>query len=81
MILKRGFAFSGLLFVAHHSSAGTVAGDSLGLALGNSLSAVLGGVLPQALGSALPLGIGGAAGIAALSLIMGVQLIKRKNKK
>jgi hypothetical protein len=32
-------------------------------------------------GSSLPMGIGGIAGIAALSLIIGAQLIKRKNKK
>ena len=38
----------------------------------------LGGTLGQDLSAALPFGMGGAAAIAAVSLILGIQLIKRK---
>jgi len=40
----------------------------------------LGGVVGTAVGNALPFGIGGVAAIAALSLIAGIQLVKRKKK-
>ena len=46
----------------------------LGIDLGTQLGDVLGGVLP----AALPGGALGAAGIGALALIVGAQLIKRR---
>lgn len=52
-----------------------------GAPLGQALSNVLGGVLPAAVGTSLPVGIGGAALITGLGLIVGVQVIKRRNDR
>ena len=48
--------------------------------LGSRMGVDLGGVVGTAVGNALPFGIGGVAAIAALSLIAGIQLVKRKKK-
>ncbi|MEQ8263443.1 MAG: hypothetical protein RKE50_07780 [Pseudohaliea sp.] len=50
----------------------------LGTRLGTDLGQALSSVLPEALGSALPGGIGGIAGVAAIALILGAQLVKRR---
>ena len=63
----------GIFLIAQQSLAGVEAGADLGFRMGDPLGSVA--------GSSLPMGIGGIAGIAALSLIIGAQLIKRKNKK
>jgi hypothetical protein len=52
----------------------SIAGIELGARLGEPLSVTL----VEALGGVLPAGIGGAAGITALALIIGAQVIKRK---
>lgn len=49
-----------------------------GLPLGVDLGLQLGGVLSSVLPAALPGSAGGAAGIAALTLVVGAQLIKRR---
>ncbi len=67
MTLHNTYTILGLSLIAQHSLAG---GVGLGTNVGDPLSLVV--------GSALPLGIGGIAGIAAISLIIGIQLIKRK---
>ena len=54
------------MFVAQSGFAGVIAG------------APLGGILGTAVGTSMPFGIGGVAAIAAVSLILGIQLIKRK---
>jgi hypothetical protein len=68
-MLKIANIILGVFLIAQQS----LAGGELGIGLGEPLGTVA--------GSALPMGIGGIAGIAALSLIIGAQLIKRKNKK
>ncbi|MDS4021396.1 MAG: hypothetical protein RKR03_12930 [Candidatus Competibacter sp.] len=55
---------------------GTPVGTVVGTVVGNAVGSTLGG----SLGGALPVGIGGVAAIAALGLVLGVQLIKRKQK-
>ena len=66
---KFTYTILGLFLLAQHSLAGVEAGIPEG------------GTVGSVAGSSLPMGIGGIAGVAALSLIIGVQLIKRKNKK
>jgi hypothetical protein len=60
--------------------ASQVVGISVGAAVGEALGAVVGTELPAALGNALPVGVGGVAAITALSLIVGIQLVKRKKR-
>lgn len=61
--------------------AGGQLGQDLGQRVGTQLSNVLGNELPQAVGSALPGGLGGAAAVTGLALVIGVQLVKRRNNK
>ncbi|MDX1733043.1 MAG: hypothetical protein R3228_01705 [Halioglobus sp.] len=56
---------------------GAFAGPTLGI----PLSQVLGGALPADVGASLPVGLGGAAALTGLGLIVGAQLIKRRNKR
>jgi len=70
MISKNAYTMLGVFLIAQQSMAGVEAGTGLGFPVGDPLG--------QVAGSALPLGIGGIAGIAAISLIIGIQLIKRK---
>ena len=44
--------------------------------LGTQLSVEMGGVL----GTPLPVGVGGIAAVTAISLIVGIQLVKRRDK-
>lgn len=69
-------AIAALVSVAQPAIAVTRVGVDLGQVVGR----VVGDQLPLALGSALPAGMGGVAGIAALSLVIGVQLVKRRRK-
>ena len=68
------YALAGLLMMAPYSVASLVVGAPLGVEAGQLAGDLVGSVT----GTALPLGIGGMAVIAALSLIIGAQLIKRK---
>lgn len=61
--------------------AGVEAGRPVGIEVGEILSNTVGTALPEAVGSVLPIGLGGVAAIGAVSLVIGVQLIKRKNQK
>jgi hypothetical protein len=54
----------------------SLAGRPLGVDLGSELGTQLGSVV----GQSLPVGLGGIVGITAISLIIGIQLVKRKNK-
>lgn len=56
-------------------------GRPLGVDLGESLAAALSFTLPAPLGGALPVGLGGAAALSALGLVVGVQLIRRRQKQ
>ena len=47
----------------------------------HSMAGVVASVVGVPTGGALPLGIGGITGIATVSLIIGVQLIKRRTRK
>jgi hypothetical protein len=62
------------------TSAVAVAPALAGFSLGTPLGGVLGVRLPVDLGTALPVGLGGVAAVGAISLILGVQLLKRRNK-
>ena len=53
-------------------------GSRLAVDLGGVMGTAVGSLLPASLGGALPVGIGGVAAIAALTLIAGIQLVKRK---
>lgn len=53
-------------------------GTHLANVIGTHLS--LGVHLPPSIGGAMPVGFGGVAAIAAVSLVLGVQLIKRRKK-
>ena len=70
-----------LLAVAQSTWAVAPLGVPTGTSVGESLSAVLGVDLAVAAGGALPVGIGGMAAITALSLVIGVQLVKRQRNK
>jgi hypothetical protein len=72
-MLKIANTILGTFLIAQQSLAGVEAGTDLGFSVGQTVGIDA--------GSSLPMGIGGVAGIAALSLIIGAQLIKRKNKK
>lgn len=76
----------GLLFLLALSGASTVwAGQSLGAplgaALGTTLGAVLGIPLGAVLGTALPIQIGGVLGVTALSLVVAIQIARRKRNR
>jgi hypothetical protein len=72
-MLKIANTILGVFLIAQQSLAGVETGADLGFPMGETVGSIA--------GSSLPMGIGGIAGIAALSLIIGAQLIKRKNKK
>tara|TARA_R110002110_G_scaffold415561_1_gene650740 strand:+ start:37512 stop:37739 length:228 start_codon:yes stop_codon:yes gene_type:complete len=57
-----------------------LAGQSLGRPLGTELGNVLGSALSAPLGGALPAEFGGVAAIAAIGLVLGIQLVRRKKK-
>ena len=75
---KRFYLALGLLSIAQQSMAGVTTGQQTGINVGESVGNILGVILPVEAGGAVPLGIGGMAVIAALSLIIGSQLIKRR---
>ncbi len=52
----------------------------VGTRVGDPLGVFLSVDLPVALGGALPIGLGGVASIAAVALVLGVQLIRRRRK-
>lgn len=53
----------------------------LGLTLGVSLGQALGAVLGLQLGSALPLANGGLLTVAAVALLIGIRLVRRKQNR
>lgn len=69
-----------LLCTAAPTMASQPMGITVGTAVGEALGAVVGAELPVAVGNALPVGIGGVAAITALSLVVGIQLVKRKKR-
>ncbi len=77
-MLKSFYVTLALLSVAEQSMAGVITGQRVGTNVGESVGNILGVILSVEAGGAVPLGIGGMAVIAALSLIIGVQLIKRR---
>ncbi|RLA43904.1 MAG: hypothetical protein DRR06_10985 [Gammaproteobacteria bacterium] len=76
MDLKNWLITTVSLMIALPVIGGTPVGEPLGISVGTELGAVVG----TAFGGALPLGIGGVAAVAALSLVIGVQLVKRNKK-
>ena len=46
----------------------------------NAMATVLGSPLPIILGNPLPITMGGVLGIGAVSLIVGIKLVKRNKK-
>lgn len=66
---QQAMTLGALSLAAQSSFAGSVLGSPLGVDLGGQL------------GQSLPIGIGGIAGITALSLVVGIQLVKRNKKK
>lgn len=59
----------------------TLAGQPLGTVLGVSLGQVLGAVLGLQLGSALPIANGGLLTVAAVTLLIGIRLVRRKQNR
>lgn len=55
-------------------------GRPVGTRVGAVLSNVVGIDLPVLVGGALPTSLGGIAAIGALSLVVGIQLIRRRRK-
>ncbi len=78
MNMSRNLFISSILLLI---SGNAMAGGALGTPVGIQLGQALGNVLPIALGSALPVTIGGVLGIGAVSLAVGIHLIKRKKKQ
>ncbi|PTN11053.1 hypothetical protein [Nitrosomonas aestuarii] len=74
------FISSILLLISGHAIAGGALGTPVGIPVGIQLGQTLGNILPIALGSALPVTIGGVLGIGAVSLAVGIHLVKRKKK-
>ena len=74
------FAALTLLAGAQPALAAVAVGNPVGTAVGDALGSVVGVDLSAAVGGALPIGLGGVAAIAGLSLIIGVQLVKRRQK-
>jgi len=60
---------------------GTALGRGLGLTLGGPLGATLGFFLGSPLGSVLPLASVGLLGVSALSLAVGIYIVKRKKQR
>ena len=60
--------------------AGVVAGTGLPVVVGDPVGNPLGSVVSAVVGQSVPVGIGGVAALASISLIIGIQLIKRKKK-
>ena len=60
---------------------GTALGRGLGLNLGGPLGATLGFVLGTPFGSALPIASVGLLGVSALSLAVGIYIVKRKKQR
>ena len=69
-----------MVLVSIGAAAPVLAGNPLGNPLGRPLGGALGVALPVDLGTALPVGLGGVAAVGAISLILGVQLLKRRKK-
>lgn len=67
------------VLMANVALAGTP--QPLGLTLGVSLGQTLGAVLGLQLGSALPLANGGLLTVAAVTLLMGIRLVRRKQNR
>lgn len=80
MKIRAWAAIPALLGAASAAMASQPMGIPVGTAVGEALGAVVGTELPAALGNALPVGVGGVAAITALSLIVGIQLVKRKKR-
>jgi hypothetical protein len=53
----------------------------LGTSLGVSLGGVLGAVLGSPLGSVLPIAGGGLLIVAAVSLVLGIRIVRRKQNR
>ncbi len=68
--------FSLVLMISESAVAGTNLGAQLGTQLGTQLGAQLGLVL----GSPLSISIGSVLGLGAVSLAIGIQILKRKKK-
>ncbi len=60
---------------------GTSLGRGLGLTLGDALGATLGFVLGSPLGSVLPVASVGLLSVSALSLAVGIYIVKRKKHR
>jgi hypothetical protein len=60
---------------------GTALGRGLGLNLGGSLGATLGFVLGSPLGSVLPIASVGLLSVSALSLAVGIYIVKHKKQR
>ena len=60
---------------------GTALGRGLGLTLGGPLGATLGFFLGSPLGSVLPIASVGLLGVSALSLAVGIYIVKRKKQR
>lgn len=58
-----------------------LAGQQLGTSLGVGLGRTLGGVLGFPLGSALPIASGGLLTVAAVSLVLGIRIVRRKQNR
>ena len=76
MSIKRTLFFSSALLIMSENAMATVLGTPVGIQVGQTL----GSVLPIALGSSLPITMGGVLGIGAISLAVGIHLVKRKKK-
>lgn len=59
---------------------GTTLGRGLGLTLGGPLGATLGFLLGSPLGSVLPIASVTLLGVSALSLAVGIYIVKRKKR-
>ncbi|HTD06343.1 hypothetical protein [Undibacterium sp.] len=64
--------------LANAAMAGTVLGLPLGVALGQALGVALGRPLGVALGTALPIANNALLGVAALSLVAGICIVRSK---
>ena len=73
-------AILALLAAAQPAMAEQAVGNPVGTAVSAVVGSVVGINVGASVGGALPVGIGGVAAIAALGLVLGVQLIKRKQK-
>jgi hypothetical protein len=60
---------------------GTALGNGLGLTLGDPLGATLGFLLGSPLGAVLPIASVALLGVSAVSLAIGIYIVKRKNHR